>query len=190
MTLRLRVKALIAEKNRRDGTHLSPTDVAAEIGISHNTLIAYMQHKVQRPALEVIEKLQDYFECSMDELFEKEQPLKEINRIIFAVNDIEKMVQFYNTALDANLMQIGDTPFYIGKLADIELLMCPGNIAGVRAEQNRHQFRILVQNIEQIMTAVQNAGGEQINDIQTENDARLCSIRDPEGNTMEFVEYL
>lgn len=80
MALRLRVKELIDEKGKRERKRLTPTDVAREIGVSHNTILGYVEDRVQRPALEILDKLQDYFGCSIEELFEKVDDL-EVERV-------------------------------------------------------------------------------------------------------------
>ena len=60
--------------------------------------------------------------------------MRMIGLTIAAVN-IKKMVSFYNAVFNARLKEtvhIGPEQFYGGKLADIELTLCPNAIAGVR----------------------------------------------------------
>ncbi len=79
MALRLRIEELIAEKNRRDGTDLTPTQIAASIGVSHNTIWSYVRNEAGQPKLEILEKLMDYFECTPGELFEDVESSPEYN---------------------------------------------------------------------------------------------------------------
>jgi DNA-binding XRE family transcriptional regulator len=71
MALRMRIKELIKEKSIRDGKRVFASNVAAAIGVSHNTIAAYIDNAVWRPDLRTLDKLQDYFECSIEDLFEK-----------------------------------------------------------------------------------------------------------------------
>jgi predicted enzyme related to lactoylglutathione lyase len=114
-----------------------------------------------------------------------------IERITFAVNDVKKMVAFYNTVFDAGLKTFpafDNFEFASGKLGGLDLLMCPNEIARVDAQQNRHQFRFAVEDLARVIAAVREAGGESLGDIQMEGDAKLWSARDPEGNTIEFIQ--
>lgn len=114
-----------------------------------------------------------------------------IERITLAVNDMEKMIAFYNAAFDAELTSsqgFGGYTFAHGQLAGIPLMMCPNSLAGVVAEQNRHQFRFMVENLEQTLKLVTDSGGHQINPIQVENGRRVCGVRDPDGNSIELIE--
>ncbi len=190
MTLRLRIKELMLEKSARDGMKITPHSLAQAIGVSHNTIRAYVNDAAIRPDLRILEKLQDYFACSTDELFEREPKLDGIERITFAVNDIENMVRFYNSVFDLQLTHVENTPFYLGRMAGLELLMCPNEIAQVKAEQNRHQFRFVVNDLAQVLADIHAAGGQQLGEIQVEPHMRMCGARDPEGNTMELVEYV
>lgn len=111
---------------------------------------------------------------------------------IAAVN-MDKMVQFYNAVFDARLkatVHIGAEQFYAGALCGMKLTFCPNTIAGVIAEQNRQQFRFRVADIEAVMAAgLANHGGE-INPIDEYKGAKVASLADPDGNTIEFVEIV
>lgn len=67
----LRIKELIAEKSARDGVELTATDVARAVGVSHNTILAYMRGQAEQPSLKVLSKLVAYFECDPGDLFKK-----------------------------------------------------------------------------------------------------------------------
>lgn len=115
-----------------------------------------------------------------------------IDRVILAVTKMKSMVAFYNAVFDARLVAIEMMPgieFYRGKLAGIDLLMCPNDVAGVVAQQNRHQFRFVVENVEQMLATVVQAGGSQLNAIQEVGADRVASAYDPDGNTFELVQY-
>ena len=115
-----------------------------------------------------------------------------IGLTIAAVN-MEKMVRFYNVVFGAGLKEtvhIGDQQFFGGKLAGLEVVLCPNAIAGVDAEQNRQQFRFAVSDIEKVMeTGLANHGSE-INPVDEYKGAKVASMADPDGNTIEFVEHI
>ena len=111
---------------------------------------------------------------------------------IAAVN-MKKMVRFYNAVFTAELkatVHIGPEQFYGGKIGAIELTLCPNAIAGVIAEQNRQQFRFQVEDIEAIMEQGLANHGSEINPIDEYKGAKVASLADPDGNTIEFVELV
>lgn len=110
-----------------------------------------------------------------------------------AANKMEEMVRFYNAVFDTGLkatVHIGDEQFYAGALGDMKLTFCPNSIAGVSAEQNRQQLRFQVADIEDVMAKGVANHGSEINPIEEYKGAKVASLADPDGNTIEFVEIL
>ena len=106
---------------------------------------------------------------------------------------MDEMVQFYNAVFNAGLkasVHIGAEQFYAGALGNVQLTFCPNAIAGVIAEQNRQQFRFQVDDIEAVMTKGLANHGSEINPIEEYKGAKVASLADPDGNTIEFVEML
>ncbi len=115
----------------------------------------------------------------------------ELNGITIAVIHTEQMVKFYNAVFSTNLkptVNIGDNQFYGGTLAGIDLTFCPNEIAGVVAEQNRQQFRFRVDDIQAVITNGLANHGTEINPIDEYKGAKVASLADPDGNTIEFVQ--
>lgn len=108
-------------------------------------------------------------------------------RIALAITNMAQMVAFYNSVFEAQMAQVGSSPFYKGTFAGTELLFCPNEIAEVDAKQNRHQFRITVADLDVIANRVAAMHGEVINEGE-ENGRKLLGVRDPDGNTYELVE--
>ena len=103
------------------------------------------------------------------------------------------MVRFYNAVFDARLqatVHIGDAQFYGGKLGALELTLCPNAVAGVVAQQNRQQLRFVVDDIEAVMQRGLAVHGSEINPIDEYKGAKVASLADPDGNTIELVELL
>lgn len=115
----------------------------------------------------------------------------EIASITLATTKTEKMVEFYNAVLDTNLtafQPIPDTTFYSGTLAGIPLTVCPNSVAGVDAKQNRQQFRFKVDNAHDTFIAALNNGGTQLTAIEEQDDLLICSVYDPDGNSIVFAQ--
>lgn len=113
--------------------------------------------------------------------------------LTIAVNRVDDMVEFYNAVFDARLkptVHIGDQQFYGGVIGGLELTFCPNAIAGVLAEQNRQQFRFAVDDIAAVMLKGTIHHGCEINPIDEYKGAKVASLADPDGNTIEFVELL
>lgn len=111
---------------------------------------------------------------------------------IAAIN-MEKMLRFYNAVFDAQLKEtvhIGAAQFYGGQIAGLELTLCPNSIANVVAEQNRQQFRFAVADIEAVMRNGLANHGSEINPVDEYKGAKVASLADPDGNTIEFVQLL
>ncbi|HEY5437917.1 MAG TPA: VOC family protein [Acidimicrobiales bacterium] len=109
-----------------------------------------------------------------------------IVRITLAVDDIDEMVAFYNEAFQCGLVAVAGSPVYVGLCAGVVFQLCPNSLAGVVAEQNRHQIRLAVGDPEQIAVAVVTAGGAVVN-RSGNGDRLVIGVSDPEGNTMELV---
>lgn len=115
-----------------------------------------------------------------------------IDRITMAVTHMDEMVRFYRDVFDAGLKPlevIGGFQFYGGSLAGIDLLFCPNEIAGVVADQNRQQFRFVVDDLEEMRTKIIQSGGTLLDDMHETSTIISCGLRDPDGNTLELIEY-
>lgn len=113
--------------------------------------------------------------------------------LTIATLNMQEMVAFYNAVFGARLKQtvhIGAEQFYGGAIGEIELTLCPNAIAGVVAEQNRQQFRFQVSDIEAVMSRGMANHGSEINPVDEYKGAKVASLADPDGNTIEFVELL
>ncbi|MEO1287131.1 MAG: VOC family protein [Chloroflexota bacterium] len=114
-----------------------------------------------------------------------------IRAITLATTHTQQMVEFYNAVLDANLSEfqpIPDTSFYSGKLAGIPLTICPNTIAQVDAQQNRQQFEFAVDDIHDVFITALNNGGMQITAIEEQDTMLICSVYDPDGNSIVFSQ--
>lgn len=111
-----------------------------------------------------------------------------IQNITLAVTHMPEMVAFYDAVFHANLKPLGDGPLYKGTFAGQVLVICPNDIAGVEAKQNRHQFRLAVPNLPALQQTVLDSGGQIINRGKDADGKPIIGVRDPDGNTYEFVQ--
>lgn len=107
-------------------------------------------------------------------------------RVTLAVDDLERMVEFYNQAFGCGLSRRAGSPVFVGQFAGFEFQLCPNSVAGVVADQNRHQFRVSVEDPEGIAASAISAGGSIVN-RSGDGAHEVIGISDPEGNTMELV---
>ncbi len=113
--------------------------------------------------------------------------------LTIAATNMKEMVRFYNAVFSAGLkptVHIGAEQFYAGELGGMKLTFCPNSIAGVIAEQNRQQFRFQVADIKAVMAQGLANHGSEINPIEEYKGAKVASLADPDGNTVEFVELV
>ncbi len=110
----------------------------------------------------------------------------QIERITLAANNVDATVSFYNAVFESNLTPVANMPLYRGTLLGMELLVCDNTLAQVDARQNRHQFRIAANDLDALRTAVEASGGQIINTGE-EGGRAVLGVRDPDGNTYEFV---
>lgn len=124
-----------------------------------------------------------------------------IRQITLATTDTQAMVHFYNAVLASGLTGFAayGTTLYRGRLEGTDLLLCPNDIAGVVAEQSRHQFTIGVPDLSTALRAVEETRGS-VEDIRREDSTgesegdtgtgkpTSASLRDPDGNTIELVQ--
>jgi predicted enzyme related to lactoylglutathione lyase len=116
-----------------------------------------------------------------------------LNRLTLATTKMAAMVQFYNQVFEAGLQPTNQYSasapvFYEGNLAGVSLLLCPNEVAKVKTAQNRHQLRFAVSDLEEAIRRVQAAGGKVDGRIVEQAGEKLIAVRDPDGNTIEFVQ--
>jgi predicted enzyme related to lactoylglutathione lyase len=114
--------------------------------------------------------------------------LVQLTQMTLATTRTPEMVKFYNTLLGTQLQptEAFGTTLYHGTLAGIPLVICPNEIAGVEAEQSRHQLVFRVGDLPSLLQNVESAGGTietPVSDLSTR-----AILRDPDGNTIEVIQ--
>lgn len=69
----LRVKEQIELKGEAEGRTISAYEIAKALGVSHNTIRAYLRNEVQQPSLQLLGKLCEYLDCDISDLMVLEE---------------------------------------------------------------------------------------------------------------------
>ncbi len=114
--------------------------------------------------------------------------LPNLTQITLATVRTPEMVRFYDTLFGAQLQAVrayGAT-LYHGALAGIPFVICPNEIAGVEAQQSRHQLTFRVADLSGLLQIVEIAGGS----VHTSAAESVIGaiLRDPDGNTIEVIQ--
>ncbi len=107
-------------------------------------------------------------------------------KITLAATNVSEMVAFYNAVLNAGLVALETMPdFYRGRLGSVTLIVCPNEVAGVDATQNRQQLCFAIDGLTSRVEAGLQNGGKLMSTNSNETHYYLI---DPDGNTLELME--
>jgi predicted enzyme related to lactoylglutathione lyase len=111
-----------------------------------------------------------------------------ISKITIAITNINEMVGFYKIVFkcDFKELSLGGSKLFSGELFGLKILLCPNDLAGVIAQQNRQQFDIKVNDAKKILEDVIKANGKIKEPYNSET--KTASVIDPDGNTIVFIE--
>ncbi len=109
-----------------------------------------------------------------------------------AITDMDAMVKFYESVFDVRFAahEMYGATLYQGGWIGLNLLFCPREIAQNTAEQNRHQFDIIVDDLDAVIEMVNSSGGEMMGEIAIQSDQKVASIKDPDGNSIVLKQQL
>lgn len=115
----------------------------------------------------------------------------EIEGITLAVFKIEQMLEFYANVfgIEFTAQEMFGATLYTGNFDYLKLLFCPAEIARNEARQNRHQFDIIVFDLEKMLSKVVEFGGEIIGDVLEDENFKRVGIYDPDRNSMVLKEW-
>jgi predicted enzyme related to lactoylglutathione lyase len=113
-----------------------------------------------------------------------------LTQITLATNNTEAMVEFYSKlfALDLQATPAYGTTLYRGTLHDVPFVLCPNSLAGVQAQQSRHQFMYAASNLLEIITRALSAGGVVHEETRANEQLVNVTILDPDGNSIVFAQ--
>jgi predicted enzyme related to lactoylglutathione lyase len=115
----------------------------------------------------------------------------EIEGMTMAISHMDDMLEFYSGVFDIDFGEIDKygSRLYSGQWGDLKLLFCPAEIARNTAKQNRHQFDVVVADLQDVIRSTRKHGGEVMGDIAEDNHSRSVGIYDPDRNSILFKEY-
>lgn len=122
-----------------------------------------------------------------------ESTLKEkfvIGKITLAVTHMAEMVKYYEKVFQCHFQpfEMQGITFFTGQVGGFSFLFCPNTLAGVKAEQNRHQFDYIVNDLEQLVTKALSVGGSLQSPIEVSPKQKSATLIDPDGNTTVFIQ--
>ena len=109
-----------------------------------------------------------------------------IEGVTIAVTNMEAMRTFYEKlfGIDFEEKRLFGSLLYSGYWGILNLLLCPAEIAKNSATQNRHQFEIIVQDIQKAIKLAVRNGGTKMGEISEDKDCWSIGIYDPDNNSM------
>ena len=111
-----------------------------------------------------------------------------IGKVTIAITNVDAMVEFYSNVFDVKFstFDVGELQLYSGRIAGLNVLLCPNELAGVEAQQNRTQFDYVVSDLNRIKERALEHGGT-IKEGQGDVSAGFITVIDPDNNTIVFI---
>jgi len=105
-----------------------------------------------------------------------------------AATNTKEMVDFYQAALGVEFSQLAayGTTLYRSQVGAFAITICPNTIAGVVAEQSRHQVTYAVESLEDSVNRLAALGYEAV--LSDASSPRSAVATDPDGNTLELSQ--
>lgn len=113
-----------------------------------------------------------------------------IEGMTIAVVDMENMLKFYSNVFNIQFSakEMFGSKLHFGKWDNLNLLLCPAEVAGNTAKQNRHQFDIVVTDIKKLVDLATENGGTIMGEIVEDENSLSVGIYDPDRNSITFKE--
>ena len=113
-----------------------------------------------------------------------------IEGMTIAITKMEEMLTFYENVFQIKFEEkaMFGSKLYAGVWGNLNLLFCPAKIAGNTATQNRHQFDIIVPNLQKTIEKATRFGGKTMSDIVEDDSSSSVGIYDPDNNSILFKQ--
>ena len=114
----------------------------------------------------------------------------QIEGMTMAITNMKEMVDFYTNIFNLQFeeKEMYGTKLYAGIWGGLKLLFCPAEIAGNTAKQNRHQFDIIVPDLQQLIELTTKHGGKPMSAIVENEHFWSVGIYDPDENSIVFKQ--
>ncbi len=115
-----------------------------------------------------------------------------IFQITIAIDNVEECIDFYSKVFGIEFEEynLGNDFIYGSAIGDINIILCPKDVAGISADENNIQLSFFVENIIKSYQAAVISGGTVIEEINTAGNIKSCSLRDPDGNSLIIAQEL
>ena len=113
-----------------------------------------------------------------------------IEGLTIAITHMEQMVNFYSQVFNISFekREMYGSTLYSGEWGGLKLLFCPAEIARNTAVQNRHQFDILVSDLQSTMELAIKHGGKLMGEVVEDDNTQSIGIYDPDNNSLIFKQ--
>jgi len=114
----------------------------------------------------------------------------QIEGMTIAITKMEQMLDFYTNVFKIRFTEkeMYESKLYSGIWGGLNLLFCPAEIAGNTAVQNRHQFEIVVSDLDKIIELTTKYGGKTMGEIVEDEHSWNVGIYDPDKNSILFKQ--
>jgi len=117
-----------------------------------------------------------------------------IEGMSMAIQNVQSMLDFYSHIFNIKFekRQGFDTVMYFAKWRGLKLLFVPDVLAGEEGAivQNKHQFDVIVQDIDQLISRVNRYGGKITGALIDDGIQKTVHAKDPDGNTFIFKQNI
>ncbi|MBT8218283.1 MAG: hypothetical protein KJP00_00550 [Bacteroidia bacterium] len=117
-----------------------------------------------------------------------------IEGMSMAIVKVQPMLDFYSNIFNIKFEKRNgfDTTMYFAKWRGLKLLFVPIVLAGEQDAivQNKHQFDIIVPDINTLISQVKRYGGTQTGALIDDGIQKTVHVKDPDGNTFIFKQNL
>ena len=117
-----------------------------------------------------------------------------IEGMSMAIIKVQPMLDFYSHIFNINFekRQGFDTVMYFAQWRGLKLLFVPVQLAGEEGAvvQNKHQFDIIVPDMDQLISRVNRYGGKITGALIDDGIQKTVHAKDPDGNTFIFKQNI
>lgn len=116
----------------------------------------------------------------------------QIEGLTLAITDMPKMLAFYTAVFGINFteQEMYGSQLYAVQWGDLKVLFCPADLAENSAEQNRHQFDIVVDDLDHLLQVAKSHGGRMMSHVTEDGGFRSVGLYDPDHNSIVFKQKL
>lgn len=109
-----------------------------------------------------------------------------ITELVIACFNIDGMLAFYKNVFSISFeaVKISQGSIYVGYIDKIQITLCPANIAGIKATDNRHQLTFSLNDINNALNKTKDYNGSIMQELEEVKDFIHASIRDVDGNSI------